>query len=88
MYMNCELYVFDSLQHKREQKVQLGFDGRFNARPRPRYQDISNRLLSLHNLTLWLVLRAPRRDATQCVSEATGQATVQILSRACTAILV
>ena len=27
MYMNCGLYVFDSLQHSKEQKVQLGFDG-------------------------------------------------------------
>ena len=41
--MNCGLYVFDSLQHKKEQKVQLGFDGRCNARPRYRYQNILNR---------------------------------------------
>ena len=34
MFMNCGLYVFDSLQHTKEQKVQLGFDGRCNARPR------------------------------------------------------
>ena len=39
---------------------------------------IKRALLSLNCITLWLALRAPWRDATQCVSEAT----VPILSRA------